>query len=55
MNDKGMAVNLTPDIAQPATAGVVAKFPDLFKPDQVRAEVFGKHALPPVIGVGQTV
>jgi len=38
MKDKGMVVNLTPDIAsfQPATAGVVAKFPDLFKPDLPR-------------------
>jgi len=38
MKDKGMVVNLTPDIAsfQAATAGVVAKFPDLFKPDLVK-------------------
>lgn len=37
MKDKGMAVNMTPDIAsfQAATAAVIIKFPDLFKPDLV--------------------
>jgi len=35
---KGMQVNLTPDIAsfQAATAQVIGKFPDLFKPDLVK-------------------
>jgi TRAP-type transport system periplasmic protein len=38
MKEKGMVVNLTPDIAsfQAATAGVITKFPDLFKPDLVK-------------------
>lgn len=37
MKDKGMAVNLIPDVAsfQTATAEVIAKYPDLFKPDLV--------------------
>lgn len=35
---KGMQVNMTPDIAtfQAATAGVIAKYPDLFKPELVK-------------------
>jgi len=38
MKDHGMVVNLTPEIAsfQAATAQVIAKFPDLFKPDLVQ-------------------
>jgi len=38
MKDKGMVVNVTPDIAsfQAATAEVITKFPDLFKPDLVK-------------------
>jgi TRAP-type transport system periplasmic protein len=38
LKSKGMDVNLTPDIAsfQAATSGVIAKYPDLFKPDLVK-------------------
>lgn len=38
LKSKGMQVNMTPDIAsfQAATAGVIAKYPDLFKPDLVK-------------------
>ncbi|HEY1932440.1 MAG TPA: TRAP transporter substrate-binding protein [Acetobacteraceae bacterium] len=38
LKSKGMQVNLSPDIPsfQAATAGVIAKFPDLFKPDLVK-------------------
>ena len=38
LKQKGMQVDLTPDIPsfQAATAGVIAKFPDLFKPDLVK-------------------
>jgi tripartite ATP-independent transporter DctP family solute receptor len=38
LKSKGMQVNLTPDIAsfQAATAEVITKFPDLFKPDLVK-------------------
>ena len=37
LKQQGMQVDLTPDIAsfQAATAGVIAKFPDLFKPELV--------------------
>ena len=37
LKQKGMQVDLTPDIPsfQAATAGVIAKFPDLFKPELV--------------------
>jgi tripartite ATP-independent transporter DctP family solute receptor len=38
LKDKGMQVNLTPDIPsfRAATSGVIAKFPDLFPPDLVK-------------------